>query len=640
MTKDGKAVWLGQNVQFINSDDQFSGFQAVARDITDRRLAEEALRLERDFAESLIETAQVMILVLDANGCIVRFNSYMEEVTGYSLQEVKGKDWVNTFLPQRFRHKTRKIYRQSLLGDQTRGNKIPIVTKEGTERLIEWSDRALKDPEGAIFGILCIGQDITEREQSEAALRESEEKYRTLVESSPDAILTLDKERKIVSCNRACFELFGYEKSELQGQKIGIIHHSSSSNLTSEDAASPAIDGSLRTEGLFQHKNGSVFPTETVTSTLVGLDGSVLGYIAIIRDITERKRTEKALRESERKYRTLVETMSDGMDVFDENGCITYVNKRFCEILGYSHEELEGRHFSEFLDDKNRTIMIEQLERRRKGFEGPYEIEWTKKDGAPVLASMSPKAIFDDYGNFHGSFAVVSNITERKRTEAHIRFLTQQLLRAQETERQRISHELHDSMAQKLFAVKTGLDTLFDSWPEAPLQQKRRVSELSGILQESLRSVRELAYDLRPASLDDLGLAKAIYQYCQEFSARTGIIVDFMTAGIGDRKFDFDTEISLFRLIQEVLNNVGKHAQAKNVNVKLVGTSQNIILRIADDGKGFNVENRLASAINEKHMGLQSMEERVGLLQGTMRIESSPKMGTTVFIEVPCGEQR
>ena len=571
LTRDGKAIWLGQNVQYIGSDDQFAGFQAVARDVTDRRLAEEALRLERDFAESLIETAPVMILVLDDKSRIVRFNTYMEEVTGYRLQEVQGKDWVNTFLPRQFRRNTRKIYRQAMGSDQTQGNKIPLVTKAGSERLIEWYDKPLKDPEGAVFGLLCIGQDVTEREKSEAALRESEEKYRTLVESSPDAILTLDKEGKIISCNRACLDLFGFEKSELHGRTMEIIRHSNAGNLTFEEAACADIDGSSRTEGMCQHKDGLVFPTETVSSMLVDLDGSVLGYILIIRDITERKRTEKALLESESKYRTLVETMSDGMDIFDEQGYVTYVNKRFCEILGYNREELVGYHFSKFFDEKNRAIMIEQLERRRRGYEGFYEIEWTKKDGAKVLALMSPKAIFDDHGNFRGSFAVVSDITERKRTEAHIRFLTQQLLRAQETERQRISHELHDSMAQKLFAVKTGLDTLFDSWPDAPQKQKTRVKELSGILQGSLRSVRELAYDLRPASLDDLGLAKAIYQYCQEFSARTGITVDFMTAGIGDRKFDFDTEIGLFRLIQEVLNNVAKHAQAENVNVKLGG---------------------------------------------------------------------
>jgi PAS domain S-box-containing protein len=139
--------------------------------------------------------------------------------------------------------------------------------------------------------------------------------------------------------------------------------------------------------------------------------------LAVVRDITDRKQFEEALKESELKYRTLVETMPDGLDVFDEKGCFTYVNSRFCNILGYESRELLGHHYSEFLDEHNQKKMEIQLSKRRDGIEEPYEIDWTKKDGSNIVALMSPKRITDKEGNFKGSFAVITDITDRKRIE-------------------------------------------------------------------------------------------------------------------------------------------------------------------------------------------------------------------------------
>jgi signal transduction histidine kinase len=153
-------------------------------------------------------------------------------------------------------------------------------------------------------------------------------------------------------------------------------------------------------------------------------------------------------------------------------------------------------------------------------------------------------------------------------------------------------------------------------------------------------TVRDLAYSLRPTSLDQLGLAKTVLRYCEEFSGRAGVKVDFFAPGLDDLKLDSDDEIALYRLIQEGLNNVKKHADATNATIRLVASFPNIILRIEDNGKGFDAEKRLASAINEKRMGLRSMEERVAILGGKMRIESRPMQGTKILIEVPIKGKR
>jgi signal transduction histidine kinase len=169
---------------------------------------------------------------------------------------------------------------------------------------------------------------------------------------------------------------------------------------------------------------------------------------------------------------------------------------------------------------------------------------------------------------------------------------------------------------------------------------RQKTSELSKILQRSISAVRDMAYDLHPPGLYQLGLVHTIYQYCEEFSEKNEIDTDFFAAGMDDLKISSNTEINLYRLIQEGLWNIKKHAEAAKVTIKLVASFPNIILRIEDDGQGFNVKERLTAASKEKRMGLRSMEERVSLLNGKMKIHSRPKEGTKIFIEVPYKEKK
>lgn len=166
-----------------------------------------------------------------------------------------------------------------------------------------------------------------------------------------------------------------------------------------------------------------------------------------------------------------------------------------------------------------------------------------------------------------------------------------------------------------------------------------KICELSKILQDSITAVRDLSYDLHPPGMDQLGLVRTVNQYCEDFSEKNDVSVDFYTAGMKDLKLGFDTEINLYRLIQEGLNNIKKHANAGHVVIRLVASSPNIILRIEDNGKGFNVERRLARSFKERRLGLSSMEERVSLLEGTLSIKSQPSKGTRILVEVPCKEK-
>ncbi|MCD6298750.1 MAG: sensor histidine kinase, partial [Deltaproteobacteria bacterium] len=183
-------------------------------------------------------------------------------------------------------------------------------------------------------------------------------------------------------------------------------------------------------------------------------------------------------------------------------------------------------------------------------------------------------------------------------------------------------------------------ETLFDDHPEASPEIRQRVSELTEILQGTITAVRGLAYDLRPPGLDQVGLIQSVFQYCEDFSENTGLSVDFKAAGMDGLRVDPDIEINLYRLVQEGLNNIKKHAEADHVIIRLVASFPNIILRIEDDGKGFDVEGRLLRASKEKRMGLGSMEERVSLLNGSLSIQSRLMEGTKILIEIPFKEKR
>jgi signal transduction histidine kinase len=231
-------------------------------------------------------------------------------------------------------------------------------------------------------------------------------------------------------------------------------------------------------------------------------------------------------------------------------------------------------------------------------------------------------------------------IIERQQAEEHIHILTQELIKAQENERLKISRDLHDKVAQDLSTLKMTFETLFDDESAIPSGLRQKVLETSRTLQSTITAVRDLAYDLRPPGLDDIGLIPALSMFCEEFTEKSGVKVDFQSAGMKNLQLDSDSQINLYRLVQEALNNIGKHANARQATIKLFGASPNIILRIEDGGKGFDMEAWERTKDSEKRMGLRSMQERVSLLHGKMMIQSRPREGTRIFVKIPCQENR
>jgi PAS domain S-box-containing protein len=366
-------------------------------------------------------------------------------------------------------------------------------------------------------------------------------------------------------------------------------------------------------------------------------ENNVIMLVEHLRDITERNRTEKALRDSEETLKAIMAAAPVGIGLAQDR-IIQWSNRALYHMLGYDEGALDGIG--------TKMIYADRDEYERVGRDlypvveaegiGHVETKWVAKDGA-VLDCYVQLTALDRSDLSKGVIVAAMDITHRKQAEDQIRTLSHQLLQAQEVERQRLAYDLHDHLAQDLSALKIAFDTFCDCHPEISTGARQRMSGLSKGLGGVIGDVRDLAYALRPPGLDEAGLVDALDEYCQEYASKNDLKIEFSSVGVDESEVDLDTKITLYRLVQEALSNVTKHADASHVFIRLVPSSPNIILRIEDDGRGFDVAARLAAAHYEKRLGLLGMKERVALLGGTMEVQSRLEQGTRIFIELPCG---
>jgi len=492
-----------------------------------------------------------------------------------------------------------------------------------------------------------LEKETLRRKEFEEVLGKSKEQYHDLYENAPNAYFSVSAEDgSILRCNTAALKLLGYDRDTLMGMKVFDLYADNPHGISKAQEVFKRFKKGESIRGVemqMKHKDGYPIWISLLVEPVRDHDGNIIESRSIVIDITEHKRTEKSLRESEAQKGAILDASIDRLRYVDKDMKIIWANKATAIGLDMSPEDIVGQTCYKLFIGRDRpcegcptvrareTSKIEQAimhHPKAKGIEGA---SYWNTYCVPLK---------NDAGEIESFILIARNITDQKRAEEHIHLLTQDLMKAQESERQMISRELHDRVAQELSAVKIGLETLFDNQPTTSPEIRQRISEMSRTLQESIKAVRDLSYDLRPPVLDEMGLVQTLFQYCHDFSENDGINVDFHSAGMKDLKLDFDTEINLYRLIQEGLTNIKKHANADHVTIRLVAAFPNIILRIEDNGRGFDVQKRLATITKEKRMGIRSMEERVKLLQGEMELQSRPRQGTKISIKLPYKENK
>ena len=608
---------------------------SIPRDGTD-----EMSRNGIDLSGAIIRHSPFGISIVNHDGVFEVLNPKFIDLFGYTLEDIPDKNtWFEKAYPdEKYRNRAVKLCKEDskqILKTAKPALRIfKVQCKNGRSKIIRF--RNISTSNGKF---ILIYEDITSQTEAEKALIQSQQRLRELFDNMTSGVAVYKavgdgKDFIIKDLNKALERFSKVKREDVIGKSF--------LELIKETGAQDLYDVFKRvwrtgkTENYFfsLHRDHDAY--RWIQGVFFRLPSGEI--VTVFEDITQRKLAEDALRESDALNRAMVDATESRVFYLDKDMKILWANKTTVREVGISSEELVGRYCYEVFLGKDKPCEgCPNVKTRKTGHierAVMYYPEIKGGQGNSYWYNYSVPIKFED-GRGKTFLHVARNITEIKRAEEHIHSLTRQVMKAQEGERQRISRDLHDRVAQDLSTLKIGCATLFDNHTSIPVELRQKILELSGIIDGIIIAVRDLAYGLRPPGLDQLGLVRTIYQYCEDFSQANGVKVDFSSAGMNHLKLDFDTEINLYRLIQEGLNNIKKHADASCVNIRLVASSPNIILRIEDDGKGFDVNERLASALGEKRMGIKSMEERVGLLEGIMKIQSRPGQGTRIFIEVP-----
>ena len=352
----------------------------------------------------------------------------------------------------------------------------------------------------------------------------------------------------------------------------------------------------------------------------------------------------------EKTYRILIENMSEGLCVLDKNFSPTFVNPKLCEITGYSKNELLGKSCFQLVKGKSRKILKKELEKRLEGRSSRYTIKVRKKNGEEALLLVSGVPRFDKKGKFFGTIAIVSDITERKRLEKELEERTMELEKeierrtrllvnlyrgvAVSEERSRLAQEIHDSLAQTLATSLCKTEMCQKLLGDGQVEARKELSELRKLLAKSVKSTRHVIFGLQFPNFHREGFTAVLKQYFQEFQRKNGITCDLKLKL--ERSLAVKTQVGIYRIIREAMNNVKKHAMAKRVDLVLRTDSEgNLHLTIEDDGKGFCLKETLARSEFAKRFGLKEMREQARRLGGSFIVETAKGQGTRIKVKVP-----
>ena len=387
-----------------------------------RKQAEEALREGEERLRFALETSHIGAWDLDLVDHTAYRSIEHDRIFGYEqlLPQWTYEMFLDHVLPEDRAMVDAKFHEATA----TRSHwnfECRIRRVDGAVRWIWAAGRHSVDATGSVRRIAGIVQDITERKQAGEALLESEKRYRTLFDHSMDAIVLTDPSGggKILSVNPAACRMLGWSEVELIGKGRDIMFDPKDpalSTLLDERANS----GSARAQLTYRRKDGITFPGEVSTASFTDSNGE-FRTVSIIRDITRRKQAEEALRESEEKYRSIVETANEGIIIVDAEAKIAYVNNKMAEMLGYSREDIIGKSPRDFTDEEGKTVFEMNLKKRRQGINESHEFRFISKGGLPLWTLVNSKSLFDKDGKFIGSMNMLTDITKRKEAETKLR---------------------------------------------------------------------------------------------------------------------------------------------------------------------------------------------------------------------------
>jgi PAS domain S-box-containing protein len=667
----------------------FTGQAAIA--IENARLYQTAQQ-ERDRAQQYLDIAGAMLVAIDAKGEITLINRKGCDIIGFEEGRLLGKNWFDTCLPSKVRKTVKSVFNQLIAGEieSIEYYENPVLTKSGEERLIAWRNTMLRDQAGNIVGTLSSGEDITDRKRTEEALRESEERHRTLFETMTQGVLYWDAKGRVVSANPATERILGLTLDQLQGKAPTdphwkLIRQSGAEILEEALPAMAALrSGEEMHDAIFRFFNPVLDSYRWVKVNAMPLlrPGEDTPYRAYttLEDITERVQAEAEIKQRNEELVALNEIGQAIVSTLDLRETLTTIAAYTTQLMNMAAtsvvllDEINDDLYFAAASGEGSDFIVGQRLSKGQGVAG-----WVIEHGEPVLipdVSQDDRwySSFDAEGGFtthsilcvplkskgrvigaleainkeygfgqddlhllNALVAPISTAIENARLFEQVRvgreqlqMLSRRLVEMQETERAHVARELHDETGQALSSMLLNLG-LLEQEADQPETVITRTNEMIVMVDDMLENLHRLAMNLRPATLDHLGLVPALEQYIETFNQQYSIKTQFEAVGLGEVRLPPEVETALYRIVQESLTNVVRHAQATHADVLVERRDDQVLTIIEDNGTGFDSK----AAMQTSRLGLLGMRERAEMLNGKLVIESAPGSGTTVLVEVP-----
>jgi PAS domain S-box-containing protein len=600
------------------------------------RESEERFRL-------IAENASDLITVIDTQGKRVYANPAYGKLFG-DTRPLIGEEMAERIHPED-RERVRESFRATLGDGRTRHSVFRFRVPDGEVRYIESYRSAVLDAQGRVEFVVAVARDVTERRRTEEALR-----ARDLQLQEAQALANLgswewDLQSNTRTWSDQLSRIFGGRPNQLSSTFDGFypLVHPEDRERTATLAHEALRTGkSYESQFRIVRPDGAVRTVHNQARVHRDESGKPVRVIGVCQDITERKLTEEQARVSQERFRMMVENVRDyAIYMLDMKGYITSWNLGAERICGYLADEIIGKHYSRFFLPDHATRGDPGIQLQFASMQGRYESEgWrVRKNRSQFWAHVILTPLLDETGKLRGFSEIVHDITERKRAEEdlhsyadRLKTTSRRLVEVQESERRLLATELHDRVGQNLTALGINLSIVAGGLPPgAKPELAARLEDCNALVEGTVDAMRDVMAELRPHALDDYGLPAALRSLATGFSRRTGIQVAFEKEGRG-ADLPKPVDLAMFRIAQEALNNVAKHANAQHVEIAIKRANGSAVLSVRDDGVGFDPQ-RVDGPRAEAGWGLLIMRERAEAVGAHFTLKAGPNSGTQVLVE-------
>ena len=619
---DGNVIWLRDFLNIIVENGQPTELVGVMIDITEQKRTAEALRRSEDSLKEAQHIAHIGSWELDLVSDTLAWSDEMFRIHGFEpgAYDDDVEAFVATAVHADDQAGVEAVLQQAIrdCGSFNRGYRI--VRPDGEERAVSAQGQVLCDAKGRPVRMIGVVQDITERKQAEDALRESEERYRSLFEFASDAIFIAEiPTTRILRVNERATELARYTEEELRRMTVFDL------DLPEDRLHVQAVIEQIIEGGsvLFEHrllcKDGTVIPVEISTQRIEYEGGPALQ--SFVRDITERKKAEDALRASEQSFRLMFAHNPLPMWVYDrESHAFLDVNDAALEKYGYAREEFLSMKIEDIRPPEDIPRFREYIETVSQTVHQVTQWNHRKKDG--TILDVEVTAHDFPYRERPARLVLANDITERKRLEKEI-------LEISNREQRRIGQDLHDGLGQLLTGIGFRVAELEGDLQTTDGSLAADAAEVGQMVERAIAQTRALARGLDPVNVEQQGLAVALRELTHSIEEIYGVSCVFVCPE-PIQALDPEVATHVYRVAQEAINNTLKHAQASRIDVRLVQHDALLKLTVSDDGIGFSVTNAQGEG-----MGLRIMDYRARMIGGSFNVQPEPNGGAVVTCVFP-----